>query len=1050
MEGGRVIWYFDGDASNFYRTVSKVNSTISGIQDGLKSAEKSGKQSFDNLSQSASSLSSALKTGSTSVSGFGSAIGSMGRFASETVTSIAKLGVATATTLALFSAQPLLETAGNLEQLQMSFQSVTRSAQAGGKYFSDLYQFAQKSPFPLESLAKTSQYLLSANKTADEAKQILLDMTDVAGAAGANLEGFGYVTSQVFGAGRAYGNDFFQLVNNRATTIFPEIAKILGISMGEVRAAFGDGRVTAEVYGQALRNMAAEGGVAFQGNAKAAQTFNGLMNNMVDNVKRAGLALVGLYVDPNALEKGLQIQPGGIFDRLKKTLNEIIDLTNSKAFADFATSFGNGINKLLGYAESLGTTMLPLGGLVLGAFGPFLSQIPLIGPIFAGLNWQIGLTIGLLGALVASSPELQASLGTALQIIGDAFVAIQPSIEQVVGIFQQMMVDVGPALADVVIALAQSFAQVLTAVAPLLPPLAKLVAELLPLLIPLLQFAAENAEWLIAAWAGYKVFTTANLALSKLSATIDGAKMAMEGFKIGMSGAKVAMEGPERMGGVLGGTLNKLKTAIQRIPGVSSALSGALNILKIAFTGVAAVIRTVVIGALSLIVAHPIIAAIVGIIALLTFLQVKFNIFGKLWEWLKGIFDKVKQAIVDNMDTIKKVLLGIAAILLAPFLPLIGLIVLVVKNFDTIKNAIIDFGKSVINVFKAIWNFIEPVVNFIKNLLIIVIGGAILLMIYYVKFLWAVWSAIFTFIWNTTVTVLTAIWNFIVTVFTAIWNAISTALQWVWDTIVSVWNAIYGFIAPIIQTIVDWVVEKWNWLKDTVVGALTALWDFYVSIWTKIFETVTGIVQKIIDFFAPAISWLFEKGKDIVQGLINGIKSLANAVWDAIKTVAGKIGEFFSGAWNWLYDTGKAIIQGLINGIGDMIGAVNKKVQEIANKVKNGLKDALGIHSPSTVMAGYGRNIGEGLAMGISATESLVASAVQGMSGMAINGIPVSVTAPDGYSSNMLGGGEVSSGVSRTENHIGTINIASEVDGENWLKKLTRDDEITRTGLVSA
>jgi hypothetical protein len=49
----------------------------------------------------------------------------------------------------------------------------------------------------------------------------------------------------------------------------------------------------------------------------------------------------------------------------------------------------------------------------------------------------------------------------------------------------------------------------------------------------------------------------------------------------------------------------------------------------------------------------------------------------------------------------------------------------------------------------------------------------------------------------------------------------------------------------------------------------------------------------------------------------------------------------------------------------------------IVDKIPGPIKDALGISSPSRVMAGFGRNIGEGLTIGIEASGDLVADAMK-------------------------------------------------------------------------
>ncbi|MHC8349202.1 phage tail tape measure protein [Pseudomonas sp. RT4P38] len=76
---------------------------------------------------------------------------------------------------------------------------------------------------------------------------------------------------------------------------------------------------------------------------------------------------------------------------------------------------------------------------------------------------------------------------------------------------------------------------------------------------------------------------------------------------------------------------------------------------------------------------------------------------------------------------------------------------------------------------------------------------------------------------------------------------------------------------------------------------------------------------------------------------------------------------------------GGMIIKGLVNGISNMAGALKDSVVGIGSSVKGWFTETLGIQSPSRVFIGYGANISEGAALGISAQSGLVRQAALGM-----------------------------------------------------------------------
>ncbi|MDE5600747.1 MAG: hypothetical protein K2I60_03935, partial [Oscillospiraceae bacterium] len=59
---------------------------------------------------------------------------------------------------------------------------------------------------------------------------------------------------------------------------------------------------------------------------------------------------------------------------------------------------------------------------------------------------------------------------------------------------------------------------------------------------------------------------------------------------------------------------------------------------------------------------------------------------------------------------------------------------------------------------------------------------------------------------------------------------------------------------------------------------------------------------------------------------------------------------------------GNNIVQGIWNGISNAIGWITSKVKEFAQNILKGIKDALGIHSPSKV---FEEQVGKNMALGV-------------------------------------------------------------------------------------
>lgn len=76
---------------------------------------------------------------------------------------------------------------------------------------------------------------------------------------------------------------------------------------------------------------------------------------------------------------------------------------------------------------------------------------------------------------------------------------------------------------------------------------------------------------------------------------------------------------------------------------------------------------------------------------------------------------------------------------------------------------------------------------------------------------------------------------------------------------------------------------------------------------------------------------------------------------------------------------GGMLVTGLVNGISNMAGALKDSVVGIGSSVKGWFTETLGIQSPSRVFMGYGANISEGAAIGITSQSDLVRRAALGM-----------------------------------------------------------------------
>ncbi len=131
---------------------------------------------------------------------------------------------------------------------------------------------------------------------------------------------------------------------------------------------------------------------------------------------------------------------------------------------------------------------------------------------------------------------------------------------------------------------------------------------------------------------------------------------------------------------------------------------------------------------------------------------------------------------------------------------------------------------------------------------------------------------------------------------------------------------------------------------------------FFTGLWAEVKAGFSGGLSGILGVlvnFSP-LGWLYRAFAGVMRYL--GVE------------LPGKFTEF-----------GSLLISGLVNGIRNSAGQLKDSVIGIGSAVKDWFTDTLGIESPSRVFIGYGANISQGAALGISSQAVLVQQAALGM-----------------------------------------------------------------------
>lgn len=170
------------------------------------------------------------------------------------------------------------------------------------------------------------------------------------------------------------------------------------------------------------------------------------------------------------------------------------------------------------------------------------------------------------------------------------------------------------------------------------------------------------------------------------------------------------------------------------------------------------------------------------------------------------------------------------------------------------------------------------------------------------------------------------------------------------------------------QTIIPLAVQI---LLENLPSIVAAGMDLIIALVSGILDNIDMLIDCVLEMVDVIVDNLIDNLPKLIDGGIRLIAALANGLIRAIPNLVSKIPQIISSIVKGLisgipaiFDVGKNIVEGLWNGIKNMGSWVSGKVKDFFGGIVGGVKDFLGIHSPSKVFAGIGGFMAEGLGEG--------------------------------------------------------------------------------------
>lgn len=236
-------------------------------------------------------------------------------------------------------------------------------------------------------------------------------------------------------------------------------------------------------------------------------------------------------------------------------------------------------------------------------------------------------------------------------------------------------------------------------------------------------------------------------------------------------------------------------------------------------------------------------------------------------------------------------------------------------------------------------------------------------------------AALFTAVVGAVLPLVTMLAGLLIPVIQALLPIVTTVFGVIAQVITSAMQVVQG----IIQVVTGIISGNWGMVWDGILNIVGGVLNTIVSVITG----ALGIIGSIISSVLSAIGGLFASVWNGLIGIVaNALSGVASAVSTGVGNAVRFLGELpgksmaaLGNLASILMQPGVDMMRGFISGIQSMAGRIAEAVLAPIRNSVEGVKNFLGIASPSKLMKKFGGWTGEGYAIGLANTAGLIQKA---------------------------------------------------------------------------
>lgn len=308
--------------SDVFRLSSSIELNINDVMSGLQQVDRQSEETRDSLEN--------IEDSADSVSGRFSGLGKMAQSGLKVVDKWAKIGATAVAGLASGMIALGIKSNASLETSQVAWTTLLGTEEEAKNMLEDITKYAATTPFSKTGVDTMAKQLHNAGFEGQNLFDQLTKFGNMGSAFGIQEDSLKEMVrqySQVQMAQVAYTEDL-NILQDRGIPIFKGLAEVMGVSVAEVKNMASQGKITADIYNQALDSIASTTEGAMD---KQSKTFSGMLSTIEDNVMNISQKI---------------IQP--IFEKVVEYMPKIIDLVD-----DFSANLDEGKGILDSIKESI-------------------------------------------------------------------------------------------------------------------------------------------------------------------------------------------------------------------------------------------------------------------------------------------------------------------------------------------------------------------------------------------------------------------------------------------------------------------------------------------------------------------------------------------------------------------------------------------------------------------------------------------------------------------------------------------------------------------------